>query len=118
MNNEITEEQTKSIIERYGEDAWCAVAAMTYPQLVEFYLSLRCYQKSLTEEADDSKARLKEFSERLDWLEDMMEEYEYVSDHVSRMRYDYNEKFNSIKEDRAHKEIGNGRAAKVARAEK
>ena len=41
MNNEITEELTKRIVEEYGKDEWYAVAQMSYPHLVELCLTLR-----------------------------------------------------------------------------
>ena len=41
MNNEITEELAKRLIEEYGKDEWYAVAPMSYPHLVELCLTLR-----------------------------------------------------------------------------
>lgn len=126
MNNEITEEQVKAIIERYGKDAWFAVAMMSYSQLADYYLNLRRQIKDILKRADDAEAKqkeqeritlsyvkklhesgrkLKECSEKLDWLENALnvdmrfyEDEEVVL--INKILDDYNEKFFSIREEK------------------
>ena len=55
-------------------------------------------------------------SERLDWLEERMEECRVTFD-IDMILSEYEEKFFALKHDNVHKEVGKGRAVKTVRSE-
>tara|TARA_R110000803_G_scaffold16568_2_gene45381 strand:- start:2904 stop:3197 length:294 start_codon:yes stop_codon:yes gene_type:complete len=74
--------------------------------------------RELKKELDDVNHYWIEYSERLDWLEERLEEYKDYSGTIMRMHSDYYNEFLAIKEDAVSQESGKMRIAKSHRVKK
>jgi len=85
------------------------------PQLQPSENLLLQENRELKKELDDVNHYWIEYSNRLDWLEERLEEYKEYSGTIMRIHSDYYNEFLSIKEDSAQQESGTLQIAKVAR---